>query len=129
MSTNNFTDPSKISSNNENKNTLNPNLNGIIQNETKKKIQNTISANVSENLMNKALENENKRLGLLGKIFGIHDHTDIHITGFIALILVISGIIYRHFQSNSEDVKVFWGIITPIVTSCLGYIFGKNSTK
>lgn len=76
-----------------------------------------------EEVAKEALKNENEKnkTGFLGKIFGSTDNTAIHIAGTIALILVTGGLI----SFIGEKYETYWKITTPIITSCLGYIFGK----
>ncbi len=76
-----------------------------------------------EEIAKEALKNESEKnkTGFLGKVFGSTDNTAIHIAGTIALILVIGGLI----SFIGEKYETYWKITTPIITSCLGYIFGK----
>lgn len=60
--------------------------------------------------------------GIFSQIFGANEYTPIHIAGFIAIILVFSGIILSFFTLNF---KAHWDIFLPIVSMCIGYIFGK----
>lgn len=79
--------------------------------------------NLSEDLAKEIIKNENEKnkTGIMGKFFGSNDNTAIHIAGTVALLLVIGGLI----SFFSEKYKLYWEITTPIITSCLGYIFGK----
>lgn len=80
---------------------------------------------ISESKLNLYYKNLNENLvlktGLLGKFFGSTDNTAIHIAGIAVLLLIIGGI-FSFFSTIYND---YWKIATPIVTSCLGYIFGK----
>lgn len=78
---------------------------------------------VSDEVAKEILKNENEKnkTGFLGKFFDSTDNTAIHIAGSIALVLVIGGLI----SFIGEKYETYWKITTPIITSCLGYIFGK----
>lgn len=71
-------------------------------------------------------ENEKNKTGFLGKFFGSTDNTAIHIAGTIALILVVCGIIVCISSIFlKKDCEQYWKFAAPLITSCLGYIFGK----
>lgn len=74
-----------------------------------------------------------KEIGYLGKFFGSGDSVKVNVSGFCIIVLLAIGIIYTvlYLFFASSDTKAagiieFWGIITPIVTLALGYIFGKS---
>jgi hypothetical protein len=76
----------------------------------------------------------NRELGALGRFFGSGKSIKLNIAGLFIFLLVITGIIYTaciFFVSKIENTKAigiieFWGIITPLITLALGYIFGKK---
>lgn len=75
-----------------------------------------------------------RELGILGQFFGSGKSLKLYIAGLVILILLTTGIIYTIcvvFRSPSENKMIigileFWGIITPMITLSLGYIFGKK---
>lgn len=74
-----------------------------------------------------------RELGLLGQFFGSGNSIKLNIAGLFIFILVLTGIIYTAciLFSNNVSPKVigileFWGIITPLITLALGYVFGKK---
>lgn len=64
--------------------------------------------------------------GWLSKIFGTNDYIHIHIAGTISILLVIAGII---ISFKFDNFKEHWDIFLPVITMCIGYIFGKNPNK
>lgn len=71
-----------------------------------------------------------KELGFVGKCFGGRELVSLNISGLLIILLLLSGVIlsmYVYYNSNNlEDVLKIWGIITPLITLTLGYIFGSN---
>lgn len=71
------------------------------------------------------------KAGWLGKFFGMNDRISLYIAGVTIFLMLISGIIFTFFSffySESFDNTIkLWGVITPIITLSLGYIFGKGS--
>jgi hypothetical protein len=61
----------------------------------------------------------------------------VNIAGLCIFILIIAGIIYTacvlvaDVSNNPKAIGIveFWGIISPIITLSLGFIFGKNDNK
>ena len=75
----------------------------------------------------------NRELGVLGQFFGSGNSIKINIAGLFIFILVLTGIIYTASilfceTSNTKAIGIleFWGIITPLITLALGYIFGEK---
>ena len=75
----------------------------------------------------------NRELGMLGQFFGSRNSIKLNIAGLFIFILVITGITYTACILFSPTVNAkaigileFWGIITPLITLALGYIFGKK---
>jgi uncharacterized membrane protein HdeD (DUF308 family) len=70
--------------------------------------------------------------GVLGKFFGSNPHTESYIAGLVIILLVIFGAVYSccyAFCSTSRtdmSAKEVWGIIAPIITGALGFIFGRS---
>ncbi|HLO72919.1 MAG TPA: hypothetical protein VK164_03200 [Flavobacterium sp.] len=74
-----------------------------------------------------------RELGFLGQFFGSGNSIKLNIAGLFIFILVLIGIIYTScvlFATNINPKAIgildFWGIITPLITLALGYIFGKK---
>lgn len=63
--------------------------------------------------------------GWLSKFFGANDYIHIHIAGTISILLVIAGIIISFRYDNFKE---HWDIFLPVITMCVGYIFGKNNS-
>ena len=62
--------------------------------------------------------------GLFSYIFGANNYTSIHIAGFISITLVLCGIV---ISFKKENFKNHWDIFLPVITMCIGYIFGKKN--
>lgn len=72
------------------------------------------------------------KAGSLGKFFGSNPRVPVYIAGVTILILSLTGIIYTlcsmYYKGPSFDnVIKLWGILTPLITLPLGYIFGKET--
>jgi len=72
------------------------------------------------------------RAGWLGKFFGTNSRVPVYIAGLAILLLLITGIIYTFLSLDNngpsyENVIKLWGLIAPLITLSLGYIFGKGS--
>lgn len=90
----------------------------------------------SQKIIDKTFEADihEKELGRLGIFFGSGETVKMNISGLTILILLITGIGYTiailcmDTTSNNKAVGIldFWGIITPIITLALGFIFGKT---
>lgn len=87
-------------------------------------------------IIDKTFESNNheRELGTLGKFFGSGDTVKMNISGLTILVLIITGICYTtailcfDTTANSKAVGIsdFWGIISPMITLALGFIFGKT---
>jgi hypothetical protein len=66
--------------------------------------------------------------GLLGRLFGTNRNVSLYISAFIAIIMLIAGICYSFLIPNNSNltVKDFWTIISPFITTALGFIIGKK---
>lgn len=62
--------------------------------------------------------------GILGRFFGSKDNGPINISGFIAVILVSTAVAITFLEP--DKINSVWGIITPLLTLILGYLFGKK---
>jgi hypothetical protein len=74
-----------------------------------------------------------RELGVLGQFFGSGNSIKLNIAGLFIFILLITGVSYTACilfsqSTNPKAVGIleFWGIITPLITLALGYIFGKK---
>lgn len=89
-------------------------------------------SNISESKLKLIYTNDHEHLklkaGIFGKIFGFTDNTAIHIAGFIAISLVICGILLCSISIfSNKNCENYWKFAAPLITTCLGYIFGKIS--
>lgn len=69
-------------------------------------------------------------LGWFGRLFGSKENSSRNITGAVCLSFtagatLVSLIVYFG-KDDIEFVKGMWGIICPIITLSLGYLFGKR---
>ena len=75
-------------------------------------------------------ELEKNKLDLVGKLFGTGDNSSKNITATICILLIIGGSaisLYAYVEKNDKDLATsIWGVIAPIITLSLGYIFGKK---
>lgn len=93
----------------------------------------------SQKIIDKTFESNNidKELGKLGLFFGLGESIKMNIAGLTIIILLITGILYTlgilcfNFSENKNVIGIleFWGIITPIITLILGFIFGKTQNN
>ena len=75
-----------------------------------------------------------RELGMLGKFFGSGKSIKLNIAGLFIFILLLTGIVYTAsvmlFKNTENKMLIgileFWGIITPLITLALGYVFGKK---
>ncbi|MCR4828268.1 MAG: hypothetical protein K5864_02280 [Bacteroidales bacterium] len=109
---------------NEGTTQLNPNLPTSVN----KKI---IDSNLESQKISKEEKKESR--GLLGRVWGAREHSSNNIAGLLIFLLVFIATGYTVFMLFHEPVSThgqvidFWGIITPLITLALGYIFGKNN--
>lgn len=81
------------------------------------------------------ITNEEKKSerGWLGRFFGSGIHSPNNIAGLLILVLLFIAVCYTAFmlvyepKTTHSNVLDFWGIITPLITLSLGYLFGKSS--
>ena len=79
-----------------------------------------------------AAEKHDKDRGVLGRFFGSKEYAHRNIAGLLIFVLIAIALIYTlimlwcdHAKTHTQ-VLGFWGILTPIVTLSLGYIFGHS---
>lgn len=81
------------------------------------------------------IETEHKRLesGYVGRIFGSSQHTQTYVVAVTVILLLSTAAAYtflRGFFRNPSEmpgIVEFWTIVLPVVTTCLGYLFGRSS--
>lgn len=77
-----------------------------------------------------AQEIEKVKLGRVGRFFGSGENASKNITATICILLIIGGAIvslYAYAWKNDKELAgSIWGVIAPIITLSLGYIFGKK---
>ncbi|MEZ4788521.1 MAG: hypothetical protein R2811_00725 [Flavobacteriales bacterium] len=75
----------------------------------------------------------NAEKGFLGYVWGNHSHASSNIAGLVIILLVVSGFVYFLVNdpnnASTPSVQVYWGIISPIITLSLGYLFGAHKSK
>lgn len=77
-------------------------------------------------------EQSQSELGNLGKFFGSGNSISKNIAGLTICSLLLVGIIYTFillFKGATEtdlSIKDFWGVILPLITLTIGYLFGKK---
>jgi len=79
------------------------------------------------------VELKKKELGWFGIFFGGKDLISLNLSGMLLIFLVVSGvilscIIYKN-KTDIENILKIWGVITPIITLTLGYIFGNKNNS
>lgn len=108
------------------------NKSGLLTNIDPKLGKTVIDANVD--LRKKELDKDLKKeeRGYLGQFFGGKDCSSNNIAGFFLLLLLVIGTLYTVVMvyycptKTHNQVMDFWGIITPLITLTMGYIFGNN---
>ena len=72
-----------------------------------------------------------KELGWFGLFFGGKELISLNISGILIIFLILVGFIMScliYFKTNDfKNIKEIWGIITPIITLTLGYLFGNKN--
>jgi len=71
------------------------------------------------------------KAGLLGKLFGSSIHVSIYIVGIVVFLATIAGVVYTFIPDNTKavDTAEFWKVLTPIITTLIGFILGKSTNK
>lgn len=84
---------------------------------------------IAKNVLEKDLQK--RQLGVLGRVFGSNQNTSTHIVGLLLILLVIAGIAYTFFTPAHQAFAVseFWKVLSPIITTIIGYFLGTNSRR
>ena len=64
-------------------------------------------------------------IGWLGWFFGAKN-ASVYIVGFVAVLLVIAGVIASLVAKDSAGAEV-WKILAPPISAILGYLFGRKT--
>lgn len=66
--------------------------------------------------------------GFLGKFFGTNKNVSLYIAAFIAITMLAAGVCYSFIATSTYSLtpKDFWTIISPFITTALGFIIGKK---
>jgi uncharacterized membrane protein HdeD (DUF308 family) len=71
--------------------------------------------------------------GLLGKLFGSNENVRLYIIGFITIFILLISIVYtfipESWRSTNFTIGSMWGIISPILTTIIGYLIGSNKNN
>lgn len=109
------------------KSSINPSFPAALNKEIVKKNADLLHAQIDA-------EDKKSERGVLGKFFGAGVHSSKNIVGLLIILLLIIGVGYTlymlHFNPESTHSQVldFWGIISPLITLSLGYLFGKGAS-
>ena len=75
-------------------------------------------------------EIEKTRLGLVGRLFGSGGNASKNIAATICILLILcAGVVSLYayiWKDDKESARAIWGVIAPILTLSLGYVFGKK---
>lgn len=90
---------------------------------------------IDAKIKERKIENDEKKLerGWLGKFFGGKENSSNNIAGLFILILLGLGLLYTSAmliyspEDTHQQVLDFWGILNPLITLALGYIFGHHT--
>lgn len=71
--------------------------------------------------------------GFLGRVWGSIEHSSNNIAGLFIILLLIIGAAYTccMFHDNPENhskILEFWGMLSPMLTLALGYLFGRGQS-
>ena len=68
-------------------------------------------------------------VGVLGKFFGTGKNAPVYIVALITTLLVTAGIVYTFWGKESQgfSVKEYWTFVSPIVTTMIGFLFGRST--
>lgn len=66
--------------------------------------------------------------GKLGQLFGSPDYAPTNIIGLLLIFLIVIGSIYSCIPDNLKSFSTyqFWTLILPVITTIIGYLFGKK---
>ncbi|MEY4860535.1 MAG: hypothetical protein RL059_234 [Bacteroidota bacterium] len=77
------------------------------------------------------IEIKKKELGWFGLFFGGKELISLNISGVLIIFLILVGFIIScliyHKTNDIKNITEIWGIITPIITLTLGYLFGNKN--
>lgn len=76
------------------------------------------------------LEILNKKMGVMGRFFGIEDNSSKNITALICCLLItfcLGGTVATYLvEKNFTFAKWMWGQVFPFISLAMGYLFGKK---
>lgn len=78
-------------------------------------------------------EDKKNERGWLGRFFGSGKHSPNNIAGLLIILLLLIAVSYTTYmliykpETTHSNVLDFWGIITPLITLSMGYLFGNSS--
>lgn len=72
--------------------------------------------------------------GLLGRLWGSIEHSSNNIAGLFILLLLFIGAAYTCCMfhdnlGNHTQILEFWGMLSPMLTLALGYLFGRGQSN
>ncbi len=71
-----------------------------------------------------------KKLGIVGKLFGTQENASKNIAATVLIVLLIGGLILSGIAyccyNDIDFIKTIWQTLIPVITLALGYIFGKQ---
>lgn len=100
---------------------------------SKDSLNKVIDADIEKQKIKKEAEKEER--GYLGKLWGSIEHSSNNIAGLFIILLFLVGLLYTIWQlcldscENHGKILDFWGMLTPMMTLALGYIFGRGQTN
>ena len=100
---------------------LHPEVFNKLNDDLKSKVIETYSANQKHI--------NDKKTGKMASLLGSNSkNIPLYIAFVICILLIIIGVIFQFIPEKNRDSTVieFWELILPIITSILGYIFGKG---
>lgn len=80
-------------------------------------------------------QDKKEERGLLGKLWGSIEHSSNNIAGLFIVLLLIIGSVYTFWMicidacDTHTKILDFWGILTPMLTLALGYLFGRGQSN
>ena len=107
-------------------------------------INHQLSTSLNKDIINaaikeKEIENEGRKdeRGFLGRFWGSIEHSPNNIAGLFIILVFIVGMTYTIWmlvlvcESGDEHQKIleFWGMLSPMLTLALGYLFGKSHSR
>lgn len=80
-------------------------------------------------------QDKKEERGLLGRLWGSIEHSSNNIAGLFIVLLLIIGSVYTFWMvcidscENHTKILEFWGMLSPMLTLALGYLFGRGQSK